>query len=86
MLPRMWDERGLTIDNPKRIDCSRNVGAYLGLRPKQRQPGKCDPELRITKAGDRDLRRLRVQCTQYIFGGAPGPKLNVVGSSPITRF
>ena len=58
----------LTIEDPRRIDCSRNVGAYLGLRPKQRQSGKRDPELRITKAGDRDLRRLLVQCAQYILG------------------
>ena len=40
----------------------------LGLRPRQRQSGQRDPELRITKAGDRDLRRLLVQCAQYILG------------------
>jgi len=58
----------LTIEDPKRIHRSRNVGAYLGLRPRQRQSGQRDPELRITKAGDRDLRRLLVQCAQYILG------------------
>lgn len=58
----------LTIEDPRRIDRSRNVGAYLGLRPKQRQSGQRDPELRITKAGDRDLRRLLVQCSQQILG------------------
>ena len=58
----------LTIEDPKRIERSRNVGAYLGLRPKQRQSGQRDPELRITKAGDRDLRRLLVQCSQQILG------------------
>ncbi len=58
----------LTIEDPKRIKRSRNVGAYLGLRPKQRQSGKRDPELRITKAGDRELRRLLVQCAQQILG------------------
>jgi transposase len=58
----------LTIENPKRIERSRNVGAYLGLPPRQRQSGQRDPELRITKAGDRELRRLLVQCAQYILG------------------
>ena len=58
----------LTIEDPRRIKRSRNVGAYLGLRPKQRQSGQRDPELRITKAGDRDLRRLLVQCAQQILG------------------
>jgi transposase len=58
----------LTIEDPSLIAKSRNVGSYLGLRPKQRQSGQRDPELRITKAGDRDLRRLLVQCAQYILG------------------
>lgn len=58
----------LTMEDPKRIEKSRNVGAYLGLRPKQRQSGQRDPELRITKAGDRQLRRLLVQCAQQILG------------------
>jgi transposase len=58
----------LTIEDPRRIERSRNVGAYLGLRPRQRQSGQRDPELRITKAGDRELRRLLVQCAQYILG------------------
>jgi transposase len=58
----------LTIEDPTRINKSRNVGAYLGLRPRQRQSGQRDPELRITKAGDRDLRRLLVQCAHQILG------------------
>ncbi len=58
----------LTIEDPKRIDRSRNVGAYLGLRPRQHQSGQRDPELRITKAGDRVLRCLLVQCAQQILG------------------
>jgi transposase len=58
----------LTIEDPHRIAKSRNVGSYLGLRPRQRQSGQRDPELRITKAGDRELRRLLVQCAQQILG------------------
>ena len=57
----------LTLEEPRRFARSRAVGAYLGLRPRQRQSGERDPALRITKAGDRDLRRLLVQCAQYIW-------------------
>ena len=57
-----------TIEDATRINKSRNVDAYLGLRPRQRQSGLRDPELRITKAGDRDLRRLLVQCAHQILG------------------
>ena len=58
----------LTLEDPYRFKSSRSVGAYLGLRPKRQQSGKSDPELRISKAGDRDLRMLLVQCGQYILG------------------
>lgn len=58
----------LTIEDPGRIKKSRNVGSYVGLRPKQDQSGRRDPELRITKTGDRELRRLLVQCAQQMLG------------------
>lgn len=58
----------LTLEDPWRFKKSRSVGPYLGLRPKQRQSGDCEPELRITKAGDSDLRSLLVQSAQYILG------------------
>jgi transposase len=58
----------LTLEEPTRIKRSRMVGAFLGLRPKQRQSGRRDPELRITKVGDRDLRKLLVQSAQRILG------------------
>ncbi len=58
----------LTLEDPRRFKSSRSVGAFLGLRPRKRQSGGSDPELRITKAGDRDLRRLLVQGAQYILG------------------
>lgn len=56
----------LTLGDANRFRSSRQVGAYLGLTPGQRQSGRSDPELRITKAGDKLLRRLLVQCAQYI--------------------
>jgi transposase len=58
----------LTLEDPRRFRRSRQVGAYVGLRPRRRQSGQGDPQLRITKAGDPFLRRLLVQCAQYILG------------------
>jgi transposase len=58
----------LTIEDPKRFRCSREVGSYLGLVPKVAQSSGDSPELRITKAGDRSLRTLLVQCAQYVCG------------------
>jgi transposase len=58
----------LSIENPSRFRRSRDVGAYLGLTPGQKQSGASDPNRRITKAGDRELRRLLVQCAHRILG------------------
>ncbi len=58
----------LTLGDPARFEKSRQVGAYLGLRPGRSQSGNADPELHITKAGDRYLRSLLVNCAQYILG------------------
>ena len=58
----------LTIWDPERFKKSRSVGSYLGLRPRQDESGASSPQLRITKAGDSELRRLLVQCAQYILG------------------
>jgi transposase len=58
----------LTIEDPARFRRSRALGAYLGLSPRRSQSGDEDPELRITKAGDEDLRRLLVGSAQYILG------------------
>jgi len=58
----------LTIEDPGRFAKSRSVGAYLGLRPKQHDSGEQQPQLRITKAGDRLLRRLLVSAAHYILG------------------
>jgi transposase len=58
----------LTLEGPRRFRRSRSVGAYLGLRPRRSQSGQRDPELRITKAGDTELRRLLVGAAHYILG------------------
>lgn len=58
----------LVIDDPTRFRKSRGVGPYLGLVPRRDQSGDTDRQLPITKAGDRMLRRLLVQCAHFILG------------------
>ena len=58
----------LTVEDPSRFAKSRSVGAYVGLRPRTRQSGEQQPQLRITKAGDAVLRRYLVTAAQHILG------------------
>jgi transposase len=58
----------LTLDDPHRFQRSRDVGPYLGFRPKRRDSGESRPQLRITKEGDAYLRKLLVQGAHYILG------------------
>ena len=58
----------LTLEDPYRFPQSRAVGCYLGLRPRQKQSGDSAPQLGISKAGNGYLRRLLVQCAQFILG------------------
>lgn len=58
----------LTIDDPARLRSSRQVGPFLGLTPRTRESGESSPQLRITKAGDRQTRRLLVISANYILG------------------
>jgi transposase len=59
----------LVLNNDRRrFRRSRDVGCYIGLRPKQRESGTGSPQLGITKSGDPLLRRLATQCAQYILG------------------
>jgi transposase len=51
----------LTVEDRDRFQKSREVGCYVGLRPKQSESGQSQPQLRITKEGDRYLRTLLVQ-------------------------
>jgi len=58
----------LTLDDPQRFRRSRDVGAYLGVVPRKKSSGASDPQMRITKAGDRSMRRLLVIAANYILG------------------
>lgn len=56
----------LTVDDPSRFAHSREVGPYLGLRPKDRESGESQPQLGISKEGDVYLRKLLVQAAHCI--------------------
>ncbi len=76
----------LTIDDPHRFMKSRQVGAFLGLTPRRDQSGKCDKQLRISKAGNTYLRSLLVGCGQYIIGPfGPESILRNYGISIVVR-
>ncbi len=51
-----------------RFQRSREGGCYLGLRPRRSESGQSQPQLRITKEGDRYLRQLLVQGAHCILG------------------
>jgi transposase len=57
-----------TIEDPARFPRSRDVGAYVGLVSKSRASGASNPELRISKRGDKHLRKLLVNAATYVCG------------------
>ena len=56
----------LTIEDKDRFQKSRDVGCYVGLRPRRSDSGQSQPQLRITKEGDPYLRTMLVQGAHYI--------------------
>lgn len=58
----------LTIEDPRRFDRSRSVGAYLGLVPATHDSGEQVSQMHITKQGDEMLRRLLVNAAHYVMG------------------
>lgn len=55
-----------TLEDPRRFSDSRQVGAYVGLTPRVYQSGQSDPNLRISKQGDGDMRTLLVTAAAHI--------------------
>jgi transposase len=51
----------LTLENKERFAKSRDVGCFIGLRPRRQDSGERRPQLPITKEGDMYLRALLVQ-------------------------
>lgn len=58
----------LTVEDPVRFPRARAIGSYLGLRPRRAESGTLSPQLHITKAGDKHLRALLVECAHHILG------------------
>ena len=80
----------LTLEEAGRFEHSRDVGPYLGLTPKQHDSGESQPELGISKAGDKLLRSLLVQGAHCILRkGAPDSDLRTWGmgkmGNPVQR-
>ena len=66
----------LTIEDAGRFRHSREVGPYLGMTPRRRQSSGSDPELGISKQGDRGLRTLLVQAAHCLLRkGSPDTDL-----------
>jgi transposase len=59
----------LTLQDPRRFArSSRDVGAFLGFLPREKQSGERAPRLGISRAGNEYLRSLLVQGAHYILG------------------
>ena len=58
----------LTLGDKQRFGQSRDVGSYIGLRPRRDQSGSHDPQLGITKAGNGYLRSLLTECANHVLG------------------
>jgi len=58
----------LTLDDPCRFRRSRDAGCFVGLRPGRKNSGNSEPQMHISKEGDRYLRTLLVQGAHYILG------------------
>jgi transposase len=65
----------LTVEDPDRFQKSRDVGCYVGLRPKQSESGQSQPQLPITKEGDLYLRKMLVQGAHCIVSRGPDTDL-----------
>ena len=73
----------LTLGRRERFAHSRDVGSFLGLRPRQKQSGERDPQAGISKSGDQYLRKLLVQCAQETRGGGGDPETGRPAASDV---
>jgi len=58
----------LAVEDPRRIEATRDIGAYFGIVPRRDQSGGSDKALGISKTGNAYVRTLLVQCAQHILG------------------
>jgi transposase len=69
----------LTLGSKQRCQRSRDVGCYLGLRPRRSQSGDRDPQLGITKAGNVYLRSADRVCQPHPTTSREGLSTPTVG-------
>jgi transposase len=73
----------LTVEDKNRFQKSRDIGCYVGLRPRRSDSGQSQPQLRITKEGDPYLRTLLVQgSTPHNQPARTGHGCEAVGPAP----
>ena len=75
----------LSVEDPTRFASSRRVGSWLGLCPRSQASGDKDPDLPITKAGDRYLRRILVQCAHCLLSRGKDCDLKRFGERLLKR-
>jgi len=75
----------LTLEDPNRFGKSRDVGCYLGFRPRQSESGQSRPQLGISKEGDSYVRKLLVQGAHHILGRGPDTDLKRWGLKLFAR-
>lgn len=75
----------LVCQDPENFRTNRSVGSYTGLCPGRNQSGNSDPDCRITKAGDKYLRKLLVQNAHWILTFGELSDLKIHGQKIIDR-
>ncbi len=76
----------LTVEEQTRFRSSRTAGAYFGLVPRRDQSGAVEKQLSITKAGDRMVRTLLVQCAHRVLASnSPDSDLRRAGERIASR-
>jgi len=72
-----------TLDDAGRFKKSKDVGAFLGLTPRRHQSGDVDWSGRISKCGDRDLRRLLYSAATTLITQVKKPSAAVAAARKI---
>ena len=74
------------VEDPWRFRNGRQMAAYLGLVPRLAQSGQADPQLGISKEGDRYTRRLLVGAAHYVLERGPDTDVKRWGLGLETRW
>lgn len=74
------------VDNPHRFKNPRNIGAYLGLTPRQYASGDVVKQGKVSKCGNSELRMLLVECAVVLLTKTAGwTKLKAWGLKVMKR-